>query len=136
MMKRYLLNFLLSFVVLFSFLQSVYAKAVIEVKNDTPESCSLALSGPIADGKSLTLGWYVFAPGEEARIVIDEIINTEDIYVFHDCGLSIKKDEEQKKLYVRTDFKFADTTDKSDTQGYEEVSFVKLNSLKFVIRNR
>ena len=123
------------FILCFS-LQSAFAKVVIEVKNDTPESCSLALNGSLADGKNLTLGWYVFAPGEEAKIVIDEIVDADDIYVFHDCGLTIKKDEEQKKLYVRTDFKFADTADKKGTPGYEEVSFVKLNSLKFVIRNR
>lgn len=136
MIMRFLLNFLSAVFVWSFLLPTASAKAVIEVKNDTPESCSLALNGPLADGKSLTLGWYVFAPGEEAKIVVDAIVNSKDIYVFHDCGLNIKEDENKKKLYVRTDFKFADTSDKKGMPGYEEVTFVKLNSLKFVIRNR
>ena len=136
MIKRFLLNLSSAVLVWCFLLHTASAKAVLEVKNDTPESCSLALNGPLADGKSLTLGWYVFAPGEEAKIVVDAIVNPKDLYVFHDCGLNIKEDETKKKLYVRTDYKFADTSDKSGMPGYEEVTFVKLNSLKFVIRNR
>ena len=124
------------FLLLILSINSAFAKVVLEVKNDTPETCSLALHGPIKENKRLTLGWFVFAPGEEAQITVDSFINDKDIYAYHDCSMVIPDNHDTKEIWVNPNFKFSDTQIEEEKENYEKVTFMQLSGPVFVIKNR
>lgn len=105
----------------------------IDVKNDSSEDCSLAVNARTDKTKWITSGWYVFASGEEAPILIDDVSDLRNVYVYNDCQKGIPQNAETKKVWVKTNLKFHDEVPRDNAQGYEEVVFVRLDSDKYSI---
>ncbi|MCR5537168.1 MAG: DUF1036 domain-containing protein [Succinivibrio sp.] len=105
----------------------------LDIKNDTSEDCSLAVHARIDKAKWLTIGWYVFASGEEAPIILDNVSDVQSVYVYNDCQRSKPKGE-TKRVWVRTNLQFEDEIPRTNEQGYEEVTFVRLTSEKYTIQ--
>ncbi len=108
----------------------------IEVRNDTSEDCSVAINARADRTKWVTQGWYVFASGEEAPIILKDINDIHNVYVYNDCNKNANAvKSETKKGWVKTNYKFNDDTLKEKEQGYEEVTFERLQSEKYSIKN-
>ncbi len=105
----------------------------LDIKNDTSEDCSLAVHARIDKTKWLTIGWYVFASGEEAPIILDKVSDVQSVYIYNDCQRSTPRGE-TKRVWVRSNLQFEDEIPKANEQGYEEVTFVRLNSEKYTIQ--
>jgi uncharacterized membrane protein len=113
---------------------SAYASVRIDVKNESSEDCSLAINARTDKTKWLTEGWYVFASGEEAPIILDAVNDVHNVYVYNDCTKdNVPKGSETKKVWVKTNLKFSDEVPRDNQQGYEEVTFVRLTSGKYTI---
>ena len=66
-----------------------YAEVLIDVRNDTSEDCSLAVNARIDKTKWITQGWYVFASGEEAPIILKDINDAKiRLYYFDLAGIN------------------------------------------------
>ena len=76
---------LFSAVVLMAVSSSALADVMIDVRNDTSEDCSLAIHARTDKTKWLTQGWYVFASGEEAPIILKDINDLYNVYIYSDC---------------------------------------------------
>ena len=127
---------LISAVVLMAVSSSALADVMIDVRNDTSEDCSLAIHARTDKTKWLTQGWYVFASGEEAPIILKDINDLYNVYVYSDCKKSqFAPNVEVKKAWVKTNYKFVDQDPKDKAQGYEEVTFERLTSDKCIIQN-
>lgn len=105
----------------------------LDIKNDSTEDCSVALNARIDQTKWLTVGWYVYAAGEEAPIMLDEVNDIHAVYLYHDCSLKISDRDETKKAWVKVNRKFSDTIPMEKQQGYEEVTFVRLQQNHYTI---
>lgn len=105
----------------------------IDVKNDSSEDCSLAVNSRTDKTKWVTGGWYVFASGEEAPILLDDVSDLHNVYIYSDCQKGVPQNAETKKVWVRTNLKFYDEVPRDNEKGYEEVVFVRLESDKYVI---
>lgn len=112
---------------------SAQAAVRIDIKNDSTEDCSVALNARIDQTKWLTVGWYVFAAGEEAPIILDEVEDVRAVYLYHDCNLRPDDRDEVKKAWVKTNRKFSDTIPMEGQSGYEEVTFVRLQNGRYTI---
>lgn len=113
---------------------SAYASVRIDVKNESSEDCSLAINARTDKTKWLTEGWYVFASGEEAPIILDSINDIHNVYIYNDCTKdNIPAGAEIKKVWVNTNLKFRDEGPRENQQGYEEVTFVRLTTGKYTI---
>ncbi|NLK85632.1 MAG: DUF1036 domain-containing protein [Aeromonadales bacterium] len=122
--------------VFMSTLSCAYADIMIDVRNDTSEDCSLAINARTDKTKWVTQGWYVFASGEEAPIILKGINDIHNVYIYNDCKKSeIDPKIEVKKAWVKTNYKFMDETPREKEQGYEEVVFERLSSDKYQIQN-
>lgn len=112
------------------------ADVMIDVRNDTSEDCSLAVNARTDKTKWVTQGWYVFASGEEAPIILKGINDIHNVYVYSDCKKNVTSPKnETKKAWVRTNYKFNDETPREKEPGYEEVVFERLQSDKYQIQN-
>ena len=69
-----------------------HAEVLIDVRNDTSEDCSLAVNARIDKTKWITQGWYVFASGEEAPIILKDINDKSTI--ISGCGNILLKNIE------------------------------------------
>ncbi|MGN0908313.1 MAG: DUF1036 domain-containing protein [Succinivibrio sp.] len=105
----------------------------IDVKNDSSEDCSIAVNARTDKTKWVTAGWYVFASGDEAPIILDGVNDTRNVFIYNDCQKTVPKNAETKKVWVKTNYKFYDDMPKNNEKGYEEVTFVRLNSDRYVI---
>ncbi len=105
----------------------------LDIKNDSTEDCSVALNARIDQTTWLTVGWYVYAAGEEAPIILDEVNNIHSVYLYHDCSLKVNSQDETKTAWVKVNRKFSDTIPMDGQQGYEEVTFVRLQQSQYVI---
>ena len=105
----------------------------ITVKNESTEDCSVAFHARIDKTKWLTVGWYVFASGEEAPVILDKVNDIHDVFVYHDCPRSIKPEDETKKAWVLENRKFIDEVSREKESGYVEKIFVRLSGDKFII---
>ncbi len=113
---------------------SALASVRIDVKNESHEDCSIAINARTDKTKWLTEGWYVFASGEEAPIIIDNVNDLHNIYIYNDCTKNnYPKDAETKKVWVKIDRKFHDEVPRDGEKGYEEVVFGRLNGSKYTI---
>ena len=130
-MKKLLVASLLAFSA-FSALASVR----IDVKNESSEDCSIAVNARTEKTKWVTEGWYVFASGEEAPIILRDVSDVRNVYVYNDCTKDkVPKSAESKRLWVRTNLQFRDEVPRENQVGYEEVTFVRLNSNKYTSNN-
>lgn len=112
------------------------ASVRIDVKNDTSDDCSLAINARTDKTKWVTVGWYVFASGEEGPIILHQTNDVHQVFIYNDCqGQNVPKGEETKKVWVRTNKKFYDEVPRDHENGYEEVVFTRLKSDKYVIQN-
>ncbi|SPT67902.1 Uncharacterised protein [Anaerobiospirillum thomasii] len=109
------------------------ANVFITVKNESTEDCSVAFHARIDKTKWLTVGWYVFASGEEAPVILDKVNDIHDVFVYHDCPRSIKPEDETKKAWVLENRKFIDEVSREKESGYVEKIFVRLAGDKFII---
>ena len=113
-----------------------HAEVLIDVRNDTSEDCSLAVNARIDKTKWITQGWYVFASGEEAPIILKDINDIHNVYIYNDCKKNVTSPKtETKKDWVKSNYKFKDETPRDKDQGYEEVVFERLLSDKYQIQN-
>lgn len=114
-----------------------YAEVLIDVRNDTSEDCSLAVNARIDKTRWITQGWYVFASGEEAPIILKDINDIHNVYIYNDCKKNVTSTKtETKKAWVKSNYKFRDETPREKEQGYEEVVFERLLSDKYQIQNQ
>src|SRR5574344_2717121 len=98
---------LISAVVLMAVSSSALADVMIDVRNDTSEDCSLAINARTDKTKWVTQGWYVYASGEEAPIILKGINDIHNVYIYNDCKKSeIDPKIEVKKAWVKTNYKF------------------------------
>ena len=70
---------------------SAYADVMIDVRNDTTEDCSLAINARADKTKWITQGWYVFASGEEAPIILKGINDIHNVYIYNDCQKNVNR---------------------------------------------
>ena len=113
-----------------------HAEVLIDVRNDTSEDCSLAVNARIDKTKWITQGWYVFASGEEAPIILKDINDIHNVYIYNDCKKNVTSPKtETKKAWVKSNYKFKDESPRDKEQGYEEVVFERLLSDKYQIQN-
>ncbi len=113
-----------------------FADVMIDVRNDTSEDCSLAIHARTDKTKWLTQGWYVFASGEEAPIILHDVNDVHNVYIYNDCTKVTANDKvEPKKVWVKINYKFSDNEPKDHVNGYEEVVFERLQSNKYQITN-
>lgn len=110
-----------------------HADVRIDITNGSGEDCSLAFNARIDQTKWLTIGWYVFLPGEEGPVILEGVNDIHDVFIYHDCGLKPDDSDEVKRAWVRTNLKFTDYVPKEDVDGYEEVTFVRLTSSSYTI---
>ncbi len=108
----------------------------IDIKNDTSEDCSVAFNARIDKTKWLTIGWYVFVPGEESPVILRGANDVHDVFVYHDCGLEPDDRDETKRAWVKTNLKFTDYVPKEKEDGYQEATFVRLTSPSYTITPR
>lgn len=108
----------------------------IDVKNDTSEDCSVAFNARIDKTKWLTIGWYVFVPGEESPVILKGANDIHEVFVYHDCSLEPSDRDEVKRGWVKTNLKFTDYMPKDREKGYQEVNFVRLSSPAYTISPR
>ena len=114
---------------------SAYADVMIDVRNDTTEDCSLAINVRADKTKWITQGWYVFASGEEAPIILKGINDIHNVYIYNDCQKNVNHKGETKKVWVKSQYMFVDENPKEREPGYEEVVFVRLQNQKYQIQN-
>jgi uncharacterized membrane protein len=105
----------------------------IDVKNDSSEDCSIAVNARTDKTKWVTAGWYVFASGDEAPIILDGVNDTRNVFIYNDCQKTVPKNAETKKVWVKTNYKFYDDLPRNNEKGYEEVTFTRLGSDRYVI---
>lgn len=105
----------------------------IDVKNDSSEDCSLAFNVRTDKTKWITSGWYVFASGEEAPVLLDDVSDVRNVYVYNDCVRPLPQGTETRKVWVKTNLKFRDEMPRDGEKGYEEVTFFRLNGNKYNI---
>lgn len=112
------------------------ARVRIDIKNDSTEDCSVALNARVEQTKWLTVGWYVYAAGEEAPIILDEVDDVRQVYLYHDCNLRPSDNDEVRLGWVKIMYRFSDTVPMDNQTGYEEVTFVRLqNNGRFTIQS-
>lgn len=113
------------------------ASVRIDVKNDTSEDCSLAINARTDKTKWVTEGWYVFSSGEEAPIILKDISEIHNVFIYNDCFTGkFGKDTETKKAWVKTNLQFRDEVPRDRESGYEEVVFTRLKSNKYIIQSQ
>lgn len=113
---------------------NAYASVRINVKNDTSEDCSLAINARTDKTKWVTEGWYVFSSGEEAPIILKDVSEIHNIFIYNDCFTGkFGKDAETKKAWVKTNLQFRDEVPRDRESGYEQVVFSRLKSNKYII---
>ena len=127
-MKKLLVAAMLGFVC-----ADAAASLRIDVKNDSSEDCSIAINARTDKTKWITEGWYVFASGDEAPIILDGVNDMRNVFIYNDCQKVLPKNAETKKVWVKTNYKFSDDLPKDNEKGYEEVVFTRLNSTRYVI---
>lgn len=110
-----------------------YAALRIDVRNDSSEDCSLAFNVRTDKTKWITSGWYVFASGEDAPVLLDDVSDVRNVYVYNDCTRTLPKGVEMRKVWVKQSYKFHDEVPRDGEQGYEEVVFLRLDNPKYVI---
>lgn len=108
----------------------------IDIKNDSSDDCSVAFNARVDKTKWMTVGWYVFVPGEEGPVILKGANDVHEVFIYHDCGLSPTDRDEVKKGWVKTNFKFTDYMPKENEDGYQEVQFVRLTSPSYNIGGR
>ena len=112
------------------------ADVMIDVRNDTSDDCSLAINARTDKTKWVTQGWYVFASGEEAPIILKGINDIHNVYIYNDCNKNVTSPKtETKKAWVKSNYKFVDDTPREKEPGYEEVTFERIQSDKYQIQN-
>ena len=84
----------------------------------------------------MTVGWYVFVPGEEGPVILKGANDVHDVFIYHDCGLTPTDRDEVKRAWVKVNLKFSDYLPKENEKDYQEVQFVRLNSPAYTIGNR
>ena len=110
-----------------------YAALRIDVRNDSSEDCSLAFNVRTDKTKWITSGWYVFASGEDAPVLLDNVSDVRNVYVYNDCTRTLPKGVETRKVWVKQSYKFIDDQPHDGENGYEEVVFLRLDNTKYVI---
>ena len=108
----------------------------IDIKNDSSDDCSVAFNARVDKTKWMTVGWYVFVPGEEGPVILKGANDVHEVFIYHDCGLNPTDRDEVKKGWVKTNFKFTDYMPKENEDGYQEVQFVRLTSPSYNIGGR
>lgn len=108
----------------------------IDIKNDSSDDCSVAFNARVDKTKWMTVGWYVFVPGEEGPVILKGANDVHEVFIYHDCGLNPTDRDEVKKGWVKTNFKFTDYMPKENEDGYQEVQFVRLTSPSYNIGSR
>lgn len=114
---------------------STYAALRIDVRNDSSEDCSLAFNVRTDKTKWITSGWYVFASGEEAPVLLDDVGDIRNVFVYNDCNKAIPKGVETRKVWVKTNYQFRDEMPRDGEKGYEEVIFFRLDGPRYVIND-
>lgn len=115
---------------------SALADVRIDIKNDSSDDCSIALNARVDKTKWMTVGWYVFVPGEEGPVILKGANDVHDVFIYHDCGLNPTDRDEVKRGWVKTNFRFTDYMPKENEDGYQEVQFVRLTSHSYTIGDR
>ncbi len=118
-----------------SFVGTAVADVRLDVKNDTSEDCSVALHARTDKTRWNTEGWYVFVSGEEAPIIVENVDDIRNVYLYHDCGIKIPEDAERKRAYVKINRQFSDDIPKEGDRDYEEVTFVRLTTSSYIIES-
>ena len=129
-MKKFGLSLLLAAA---AFASAAEAAVRIDINNDSTEDCSVALNARIDQTTWLTVGWYVYVAGEEAPIILDDVNDIRSVYLYHDCSLKVQDHDETKRAWVKSNRKFSDTIPMDGQQGYEEVTFVRLQQGSYTI---
>ncbi len=114
-------------------LSPALADVRVDIKNESSEDCSVAFNARIDKTKWLTIGWYVFLPGEEGPVILNGANDVHDVFIYHDCDLKPTDSDEVKRAWIKTNLKFTDYVPKENEDGYEEVTFVRLKSSSFTI---
>ncbi len=110
------------------------ASVRIDVKNELSEDCSIAVNARTDKTKWVTIGWYVFAAGEEAPIILDMVSDIRNVYIYNDCRAArTGNDTETKKVWVKSNLQFTDEQPRDRQPGYEEVVFERLQGEKYTI---
>ena len=110
------------------------ASVRIDIRNESSEDCSLAINARTDKTRWLTEGWYVYAAGEEAPIILDDVNDLRTVYIYNDCQRKTSfSGSETKKVWVKTNLMFHDEAPQDNKPGYEEVVFTRLNDNKYVI---
>ena len=76
----------------------------------------------------LGLRFYLYAP-----IILDDVNDIRSVYLYHDCSLKVQDHDETKRAWVKSNRKFSDTIPMDGQQGYEEVTFVRLQQGSYTI---
>lgn len=113
--------------------QQACADVRIDIKNESAEDCSVAFNARVDKTKWMTVGWYVFMAGEEAPVILNGANDIHDVFIYHDCDMSHKDNAELKEAWVKTNLKFTDFRPMENEEGYEEVTFERLNTPFYTI---
>lgn len=116
-----------------AFIYQANAAVRIDIKNNTTDDCSVALNARIDKTTWLSTGWYVYMAGEEAPIILDNVDDIHNVFIYHDCNLKITDKDESKKVWVKSGKEFADEISMDNKPGYEEKDFIRLQSDKYTI---
>lgn len=108
----------------------------IDIKNDSSDDCSVAFNARVDKTKWMTVGWYVFVPGEEGPVILKGANDVHDVFIYHDCGLTPTDRDEVKRAWIKNNFRFTDYMPKENEDGYQEVQFVRLTSPSYTIGAR
>lgn len=111
----------------------VNADVRIDIKNELRQDCSVAINARTDKTTWITTGWYVFMAGEEAPIIVEGANNVQDIYLYHDCDQKILDSSEKKSVWVKKHMKFKDEIPRDNAEGYEEKTFERLTTERYVI---
>ena len=56
----------------------------IDIKNDSSDDCSVAFNARVDKTKWMTVGWYVFVPGEEGPVILKGANDVHEVFIYHD----------------------------------------------------
>lgn len=112
---------------------AAFADVRIDIKNESSEDCSVAFNARVDKTKWVTLGWFVYMAGEEAPVILKDAKEVHDVFIYHDCAMTHRKDAELKTGWVKTNLKFNDDRPMENAEGYQEVQFERLNNPSYTI---
>ncbi|MCR5085474.1 MAG: hypothetical protein K6A65_08250 [Succinivibrionaceae bacterium] len=108
----------------------------VDITNNMEESCSVAIHARTGRTTWLTVGWYVFAPHETAPVLLSEVDDVRNIYVYNDCGAVMPNPSgDTKRVWVRENVRFSDELAHPHEAGYSEVVFERLGRNRYSLNS-